>query len=347
MTKDKYNYEAQMEEETLWGVEENLLRKKNVVAVGIGFKEVDGEKTKTKAIICSVSKKESLDKLKKKDVIPTQVKSMLTDVKEIGVVKALKARTDRWRPASGGVSIGHEWITAGTLGCLVEKEGKVYILSNNHVLADSNNAPIGSAILQPGKYDGGEPIDKIATLSEFVPIEFSGGEGCNIGQAVAKMGSLFAKLIGSKTRLQAISIRQLPNHVDAAIALPVGEGMVKNEILEIGRIGGWAGVTLGSVVKKSGRTTGVTVGTITQVSVTVNVEYGDGKIAIFTNQLMIEPGGFSAGGDSGSAVLDVDNNLVALLFAGSDECTIISPIEFVFAELGVGLHLGSESLGSM
>jgi len=329
-----------LEEDILWSAQEKLLRKKNVVAVGIGYKEVGGERTETKAIICSVSKKEPLSALKKEDIIPMRVWlkppiGMPTDVKEIGVVKALKARTDRWRPAPGGVSIGHEWVTAGTLGCLVAKDTTTYILSNNHILADTNNAPIGSHILQPGKHDGGTITDRIASLSEFVPIEFEGGEGCKVGQAVAGLTSFFAKVVGSKTRLEAVTTRQVVNRVDAAIARPINNDVVKNEILEIGKIVGWAEASLGAQVKKSGRTTGVTWGNITQVNVTVKVQYGNGKIAVFVDQLMIEPGGFSAGGDSGSVILDVDNRLVALLFAGSDKSTIVSPIAFVIADLNL------------
>ncbi len=58
-------------------------------------------------------------------------------------------------------------------------------------------------------------------------------------------------------------------------------------------------------------------------------------MALFTDQLMA--GAMSQGGDSGSAVLDNNNNLVGLLFAGSDTSTIINRIENVFSSLGLGL----------
>jgi len=45
----------------------------------------------------------------------------------------------------------------------------------------------------------------------------------------------------------------------------------------------------------------------------------------------------SQGGDSGSAVLDDRNNLVGLLFAGSDNSTIMNRIENVFSALGLSL----------
>ena len=312
-----------------------LLKKKNVVAVGIGFKKVKGKKTKRMSIVCSVTKKLPKHALEKKDLIPKLVGTVWTDVIETGEIKALKAltvRTRRHRPAPGGVSIGHEWITAGTLGCLVRKSGSVikHILSNNHVLADSNNAPIDSAILPPGKYDGGEsPRDRIATLTEFIPIQFLGGEGCSIGKAIAWLANLSAKLLKRKTRLKAYLADQPLNYVDAAIATPVKDEWVMDEILDIGKI---AGVnrepSVGLPVKKSGRTTELTEGKIEQLGVISQEQYGDSKIAIFDDQIMT--GKMCAGGDSGSAVLDEDNKLVGLLFAGSDECTIINPISYVF-----------------
>ena len=57
--------------------------------------------------------------------------------------------------------------------------------------------------------------------------------------------------------------------------------------------------------------------------------------AQFADQLM--DGAMSQGGDSGSAVLDESNNLVGLLFAGSDTTTIMNRIQNVFSELGVTL----------
>ena len=153
--------------------ENQLLKKKNVVAVGLGYKKINDQKTDIYGIICSVSKKVNLKTLKKRDRIPKKMDGILTDVIETGIIKPLKERTDKWRPAPPGVSIGHEWITAGTFGCLVKRAGEVFILSNNHVLADSNNAPIGSDIFQPGKADGGG-LPRIAALEDFVEIEWGG-----------------------------------------------------------------------------------------------------------------------------------------------------------------------------
>lgn len=77
------------------------------------------------------------------------------------------------RPKPCGVSVGHHAIRAGTLGCLARKHGDedgIYILSNNHVLADGDRGKIGDLILEPAPDDGGKLDDPIAKLSDFEPI---------------------------------------------------------------------------------------------------------------------------------------------------------------------------------
>ena len=320
-------------------VRQELLSKPNVVATGIGYKITKGKQTEELALICSVETKQSKKSLTVKELIPATIQNIPTDVYPTGIIHALQDPTGRFRPAPGGVSIGHKDITAGTLGCLVKKNNKVFILSNNHVLANSNNADIGDPILQPGPYDGGQfPQDRIAQLSEFVPIEFEGGSGpglCSCGSTAAAILNLLAALIGSKTRLQPTRIRATENLVECAIAEPLNPDDVKNEILKIGTISGTAEGTLGMSIKKSGRTTGLTTGTILQIDVTVKVSYGSNKVATFVDQLMA--GNMSQGGDSGSAVLNEKNQLVGLLFAGSNTSTVINRIQNVFQALQVTL----------
>jgi hypothetical protein len=205
------------------------------------------------------------------------------------------------------------------------------------VLANSNDAQIGDAILQPGPYDGGRPEqDKIAELADFVPIHIIGmPSDCPTATRAADFLNAVARLLGSDARLQAVSTRQVDNLVDAAIARPLSDDLVKDEILQIGALNGTTSGDLGMAIRKSGRTTGLTSGEIMQVDVTVNVQYGEGRIARFTDQLMA--GAMSQGGDSGSAVVDDQNRLVGLLFAGSDQSTIINRIENVFTALEVSL----------
>ncbi len=323
--------------------------KQNVVATGIGYKTVAGKTTSSLAIICSVDAKKPKSALDEKDLVPPYIGEIPTDVKPVGFLRAFQAPTGRFRPAPGGVSIGHYQITAGTLGCLVKKGGAIYILSNNHVLANSNEASIGDIILQPGPYDGGlSPADQIAVLSEFIPIGFTtdngngggggggGGPACGTAKAVVSVLNALAAMTGSSTRLKQYRIiQQIENKVDCAIAKPLNENDVINEILGIGKIAGVAEGELNMAIQKSGRTTGLTNGTIEQIDVSAQVSYGTNKTALFTDQLLA--GAISQGGDSGSAVLDSNKNLVGLLFAGSDTTTIINRIGNVFSALGVTL----------
>ena len=322
--------------EILKGNYEHLLARANVVATGVGYKVSEGKRTSQLSIVCSVEEKAPVSALASKDLVPREIDSMPTDVVRIGKVRAL-AHTGRFRPAPGGVSIGHVDITAGTLGCLVRKNGQTFILSNNHVLANSNAARNGDPILQPGPLDGGRmPQDQIAMLADFVPIQFPnqpGGGSCAAGSAAFLNAT--SGLFRQPTRFQAVVPQMQDNLVDAAIAGPLNDDDVLNEILDIGAIQGVAEGQLGMNIQKSGRTTECTTGEILQVDVTVNVDYREAGVARFTDQLLATP--MSAGGDSGSAVLNDNKEIIGLLFAGSDSSTLINPVQAVFSALGVGL----------
>jgi hypothetical protein len=302
--------------------EANLISRSNVVAVGVGFKIAGGVQTNEPAVVVSVIKKLPVVQLSESSLIPRTLGGVKTDVVETGKIFALQNPTEKMRPARPGISIGHYQITAGTFGCLVQRDGQVFILSNNHVLANSNEAQLGDAILQPGPHDGGTSADQIGTLEQFIPVGFSGSTpGCS------PLGFLM-KLFRPSAQVNEPG----NNTVDCAIARPLSDDIVNPDILNIGIPTGVGTATLGTQVQKSGRTTGLTTGQITQIDVTVSVDYG-GKLATFTNQLMA--GGMSQGGDSGSAVLDMDKQVVGLLFAGSTNTTIINPIQFVLDALQV------------
>jgi len=123
--------------------------------------------------------------------------------------------------------------------------------------------------------------------------------------------------------------------VDCAIA----EGQfhdLDREIYWSGVVRGWrrkANVTVGTVVKKTGRTTNSTTGRITAISATVDVNYGGGRVARLKDQIVTT--NMSAGGDSGSLVLTLDNVAVGLLFAGSPIAMIANQIENVRSLLRV------------
>lgn len=232
---------------------------------------------------------------------------------------------DRWpRPVPIGVSTGHPDITAGTIGCRVVKAGVVYALSNNHVYANENQGSIGENVLQPGPYDGGQgPGDAIGTLADFSRIDFGGGDN-TIDAAIARIATVTysngssGPAVGNATPSDGYGIPlATATGTPAKINMPV---------------------------KKYGRTTGLTKGKVYALNATVNVGYSTGT-ARFINQIIITPGNFSAGGDSGSLIVgDVDKKVetndrvaVGLLFAGSQTVTIANPIALVLDRFGVSV----------
>ncbi len=315
-----------------------MFQRPNVVACGLGYKIRGTEQTQELSVIVSVVRKVPKAELAPSDLVPEALDGLPTDVIETGRIRAFMPPVEpkaRHRPAMPGISVGHHLITAGTLGLLVQRGSERFILSNNHVLANSNNAKIGDPIWQPGPLDGGNDNEKIATLAEFLPLDFGEQQGqCKIAGALATLLNLVAKLTGSSHRLQSIQHTPGVNRLDAALARPDAPDLISPEILSIGLPIGSAEPQLGIQVQKMGRTTGYTQGIIQQSDVSVNVDY-NGRTAYFTDQLLTTP--MSAAGDSGSAILDMNRRAVGLLFAGSDQATIFTPLQRVLEHFGVTL----------
>jgi len=263
--------------------------------------------------------------------LPGQLDGMPVDVKVTGRFMALSDPTTRQRPAPLGYSVGHPAITAGSIGGrVVDGAGALYVLSNNHVLANSNNASIGDPALQPGPYDGGTaPADQIGTLAAFNTIDFSGGLN-TIDAAIALSD---ATQLGNATP------------TDDGYGTPSGAiyGDANNDGVFDDKT-----ALLGLNVQKYGRTTKLTHGQITGINATVDVCYEVFfifciKSARFVDQLIIEPGSFSGGGDSGSLIVtdDQNKNPVGLLFAGSSTQTIANRIDLVLNNFGVHVDGGA------
>jgi len=242
-----------------------------------------------------------------------------------GRLMAFSDPTKRQRPAPLGYSVGHPAITAGTIGARVRDAlGRVYILSNNHVLANSNGATIGDPEYQPGPFDGGTSADQIATLTDFQTISFAANGSNTIDAAIA---------------LASIDV------LDNATPADVGYGMPSSQIYSDADGDGFfdnPGALLGLNVQKYGRTTRLTHGQITGVNATVTICYEVSgfsciKTARYVDQFIISPGTFSGGGDSGSLIVTDDGNAnpVALLFAGSSSVTIGNRIDLVLNRFGV------------
>lgn len=295
--------------------EDDLLSRPGVTGVDIGPKISKGKKTEELSIRVYVAQKKSVPA---KEKIQPEIDGIKTDIIERKFVlhqRAIpvtdlkpKADTGTYDPLLGGISIGPcraigGYIYTGTLGCLVKDRdtNEKLMLSNYHVLAEKWDE--GDTICQPSRVDGGScPADTIGSLVRSV----------------------------------------LSENVDGAVARITHRGN-QCDITEIGKVRGKANATVGMAVRKRGRTTGLTYGTVDSIDLSVNVEYDDGN-HVLRNQIGIDVDEsqstqFGNSGDSGSVVVDSNEKVIGLYFAGTSDGSfgVANPIDVVLDELNVDL----------
>jgi hypothetical protein len=321
----------------------DLSPRQNVVGVGVDEKYVSGLATGIPVVKFLVRSKVPVSALTRREMLPARVDGFETDVEETGPIVPQGGRAGRkrraanvpsaatmpnprlrLRPAQPGGSIGFrepndEFVMAGTFGLLVkDAAGKKYVLSNNHVLAFENGTHAdgrrrtalraGAPIFQPGLLDNGDPDqDKIAELTRWVNLRADRDD----------------------------------NAVDGAIARLMPQTVAAPEVLFIGRPKGTDDARADMVVHKFGRTTSYRAGRVSSVAFDVVIPYEVGDV-MFADQIAIRGlnGRFSDAGDSGSAILERDTNMVVgLLFAGATNgsLTFANHIADVFQRLKVKL----------
>ncbi len=224
----------------------------------------------------------------------------------------------------------------GTLGALVQDGlGNQFVLSNNHVLARSDQSIPGETVIQPGLIDNsctpygvGPGTTPVATLTGYPALS---QPGTNVDAAIARVTP---GAVDSKGSILELGARQQDGTLAAA---PPG----------VSSSGGRGeAAALGMMVAKSGRTTGLTCAAVSAVSVDVVVDYytdcaetAHAFTKTFTNQIAIAGPSFSDAGDSGALVVDTANaEPVGLFFAGGTDAhgvehAIASPIGDVLASL--------------
>ena len=232
------------------------------------------------------------------------------------------------RPVPIGVSTGVyarglNDCLAGTITCRVkDNSGNVYALSNNHVYALENTAPIGgqngSLVVQPGLYDTNCVFNSqivIGQLANFVPINFNPGTTNQVDAAIA-----------------------LSSTAELGTATPSdGYGTPSSTTVP---------ASIFQSVQKYGRTTLLTRGTIFGINATVTVNYGSSGNATFVNQIVVFSfRHFIGAGDSGSLLVTNDSNAnpVGLVFAGNSSGTyaIANPINAVLNSFGITIDSSS------
>ena len=321
---------------------ESLLQKDLVVGVGTGYKVSHGEETDELCIVTMVRQKVPKSGLTAESMVPPEIDGVRTDIIEVGDLWAFQSPRSRFRPAPAGVSVSHYQSPAGTFGCVVRDRqfGTRLILSNNHVLAKNNEAKLGDPILQPSPTDGGQDNqDSLAYLVRIHPLLFTGDEK-QINKAAKSFigfGNFLSRLFGSQINFSAAKKKpQQVNYVDAALARPADDSAILDEIQEIGKVNQAIPARLGMPVRKYGRTTGLTTGTVKVLDATITINYFNGCQARFEKQIITTP--MSQGGDSGSLLVEGSApQAVGLLFAGSAHATTHNPIHLVLDSLKVDL----------
>jgi len=287
-----------------------LGRDRNIVGAAFGRRTADGEITDEPAMVIYVMRKTPRRSIPSTLLLPRRMyvgnDPVEVDVVETGPIYA-QAFTARERPATAGISIGHPNVTAGTLGAVVidNTDGAQCILSNNHVMGDSNAAVVGDAIVQPGVFDSGAaPRDTIATLKRLVMLNSAGANRVDGAIAQTLPGQVADQvhnnLIPTASAGHPAVGLLFAGGCNRTIINPVADVVAQLNVSFPAGADAIADVDLGANLEKVGRTTEYTTSTVLEIDVTVVVggyPWGD---TTFEGQ--ISTAWMSDGGDSGSLV---------------------------------------------
>jgi hypothetical protein len=218
-------------------------------------------------------------------------------VKEMDIARGVRYRPRAGLTVRAGGSCGHYKITAGTLGGFVEDASHYYMMSNNHVLANSNQCFGADAVLQPGPADIAGSFHVIGSLDRWFPLSKSGNGGLDV--ALAR----FTDQVAFFEPWTYAGIGTIKTQ-------PAGDRFSVSRVIKLGR------------------TTGVRRGSVSAFELDgVQIDYGtpaDPAVVTYDDQIELvgDPPSrpFSGGGDSGSFVIDRDTMRVyALLYGGGPD----------------------------
>lgn len=253
----------------------------------------------------------------------SEFEGLSVDVEQLPI-QEIRSQRDRHRPIPGGVSIaplGASFV--GTLGCFVRRKlthgEQIFALSNNHVLANVDQLPAGTHIVQPGPEVPPfvtKPSDAFAALHTVLPIRFPSATTPAVNRFDAAMANVLDATLVELNKMFG-GLKYNPSKI-----VPPFPGMR---------------------VVKCGRTTGVTRGTITAIGLNgVQVNYGtktQPRIAVFNDAIQaVSNNGqaFSLPGDSGSVILEEETgHPTALLFAGDGFHTTACDMVALCSQLNV------------
>ncbi len=310
---------------------ETLQKIPNVLAVGIGLKETDGEFTDEIAYRVFVTEKKPKSKLKKHELIPEEIDGHKTDVltpykiKERTFVE--RRNTKDFRPIQGGIAMGNDKFPTfyGTLGWFARlADNSLVILTNKHVLYDTSF--------------------KTDTSTNKAAQAFYSKSCC------CDCGVIGHTIIGIKNATVDCGIATIDGDISSLLRI------TNDSTDQILHVTGTAQAVIGNV-RKIGARSIFTKGKIVHIGDTAAAptDPAGGAITIQPDQLIIIPAtdetyenengkkAFSNAGDSGSAIIDDDNKMVGLLWGGdadsnSVDLTWANNIDKVIAALTTSGH---------
>lgn len=279
--------------------------------IALGRKRVGGEPTDQWAIAVAVTQKLHRKLVDPRALVPDHLSGFSTDVVVFRESRLLAAP----RPVAWGTAVANvEYGPAGTLGCVVTRGRRRYLLSNAHVIARPGTA-VGDPIVEPWWSEDPDD-DAVAYLSRAAPVTTTED----------------APLEEHDNRVDAAIARVRTQHSDDCIAseLPGDEGPMQT----------WretSDIHPGLAVAKYGAKTRRTTGEVAYVAASIVVPFFGGE-AMFHDQILTSDIGEP--GDSGSLVYCPDDqSAVGLLFAQvageGGVWTAVNPIAEVQAALRV------------
>jgi hypothetical protein len=311
-----------------------LLALPDVVHISVGLKETNGRVTDKLCVRVYVKEKKRKDSLTASELIPPDIKGIPTDVNTVGEFEFHDDNT-KYRPIKAGIQISNRIIvlneagngtvmSRGTLGCIAidTTDDAPVILSNWHVLYGTSGRT-GDKVYQPPP-------------TSIPPVQ---------------LGDLPVRPTDDADKIGVLRRKEISNSVDGAIgAIDVSScchccGIhFSNEIMGLSESGrpprntivGDERAVSGMAVFKVGKSTGRTEGVVVDDNHPAFVITKDGTTFTFSGQIAIQhvdnTKPFSTHGDSGSVIINLNNKIVGLLFAGGKKVKV-KGVERPFASI--------------
>ncbi len=302
-----------------------LFKLESVDGVGLGAHRVNGALTGEVAIVISLVPAEQ-GQPPPDDDIPTSFEGVPIDKIDLKIdiptgpvpgASSPEGNQPELGPAAeplvGGVSIAAEGKPGlGTLGCFLRDRDDataIYALTNHHVVSVSGKLSRARRIVSPPPQHFGEPSDDDWLASNWIGLVAAGGDEAIRDAAIARLKP---------------GTSWLPNVKDMPSPLAGAYDVTLEDML-----------TQQYQVMKRGARTRLSGGVVVCIDFEIRALYVDGKPVDRKGNLLIRPNAnpdaspgerlaFGAEGDSGSAVVNAANQVVALLHGTDDASTSLT-----------------------